>query len=156
MKWAVVFPAVVLAVASCDEPNVHILTGQLYDPAAACVGVSNGVDVLPGAAVDDNCSPSCLTTTSGDSSAIYVTTECPPFPGYTVEAEDATTGAGDPCTGAFAAYAAFDDSGVTCPVTEGDGGEEAGDDGAAPGEAGAGDAGPGDAGAGDAGDAGAE
>ena len=132
MRWTVMIPAV-LVVASCDAADVHILTGQLYDAAAACVGQSSGVDVVQGAATGDSCNPSCLTVTSGDAMSVYVTTVCPPFPGdYTVEAEDAATGAGDPCTGAFAAYAAYEDSGVTCPVTEGDGGEEAGDDGGGP------------------------
>jgi len=128
LKWFAVLPAFLLA-ASCDEPDVHILSGQLYDPAGACVGPSDGVDVVQGPATGDNCNPSCLTIGSGGTTLIYVTTVCPPFPGdYSVEAEDAATEAGDPCTGAFAALAAYDDSGVTCPVTEGDGGEEAGEE----------------------------
>jgi hypothetical protein len=149
MRWFVVFPAV-LAVASCDEPDVHILTGQLYDPAAACIGPSEGVDVVAGPSTGDNCGPTCLTiastATSGTTTAVYVTTVCPPFPGdYTVEALDATDGDGDPCTGAFAAYEANGLDGDICgpDAAEGEGG--------APGDAGtdaAGDAGgdaPGDA-----------
>jgi hypothetical protein len=149
-KWAVFVPAA-LAVASCDEPNVHILTAQLYDPAADCVSASDGVDVANGPATGDNCGPEC---TSGDATSVYVTTVCPPFPlDYTAEAEDAASGAGDPCTGAFAAYEGYLDSGVTCPVITGDGGEEAGDDGGTMGDAGdAGDAGSSDAGDGGAAD----
>ena len=49
----------------------------------------------------------------------------------------AAAGAGDPCTGAFAAYAEYLDSGVTCPVVADDGGEEGGDAGAGMGDAGA-------------------
>lgn len=152
-KWAVFVPAA-LAVASCDEPNVHILTAQLYDPAADCVSASDGVDVANGPATGDNCGPECLSITSGDATSVYVTTVCPPFPlDYTAEAEDAASGAGDPCTGAFAAYEGYLDSGVTCPVITGDGGEEAGDDGGTMGDAGdAGDAGSSDAGDGGAAD----
>ncbi|HEX3343929.1 MAG TPA: hypothetical protein VHS09_05115, partial [Polyangiaceae bacterium] len=130
------------AVASCDEPDVHILTAQLYDPAGACVGASNGVDVVQGPSTGDNCSPSCLSIASGDGSSVYVTTVCPPFPqDYGVETEDTTDGAADPCIGAFGAYAAYEDSGVTCPPPEdeagSDGAQEAGDDGgASPGDGG--------------------
>ncbi|HEY5240368.1 MAG TPA: hypothetical protein VIJ22_02840, partial [Polyangiaceae bacterium] len=72
-------------------------------------------------------------------------TVCPPFPlDYAAEAEDAASGDGDPCPGAFAAYEGYLDSGVTCPVITGDGGGEAGDDGGITGDAGdAGDAGDG-------------
>ncbi|HEY3816533.1 MAG TPA: hypothetical protein VGL81_05145 [Polyangiaceae bacterium] len=142
MRWALVVPAV-LAVASCDEADVHILTAQLYDPSAACVGASDGVDVVNGPATGDSCSPTCLTIAEGDANAVYVTTVCPPFPGdYSVEGEDAGAEAGDPCPGAFAAYAAFEDSGVTCPVTEGDGGVEGGEEGGDDGGAMVGEAGP--------------
>ena len=155
MRWSVVLPAV-LVVASCDEPNVHILTAQLYEPAGACVGPSNGVDVVNGASTGDACDPSCLTITSGSTTSVYVTTQCPPFPGdYSVEGEDASTEAGDPCPGAFAALAAYDDSGVTCPPEEGDGGEEggeAGDDGGGTGADADTDAGSDAAGDGAAGD----
>jgi hypothetical protein len=144
MRWTIVLPAV-LAVASCDEPGVHILTALPYEPAGACLEPSTAVDVVNGPATGDNCNPACLEITSGDAMSVYVTTVCPPFPGdYTVEAEDAATGAGDPCTGAFAAYAAYLDSGVNCPPTEGDGGEEGGEDGGATdGDAGADAAGDG-------------
>jgi len=94
MRWGVVLPAV-LVVASCDEPNVHILTAQLYDPAGACVGQSDGVDVVQGPSTGDACNPSCLTITSGSTTSVYVTTVCPPFPqDYTVEGEDAAAEAG--------------------------------------------------------------
>ena len=155
MRWGVVLPAV-LVVASCDEPNVHILTGQLYDPAGACVGQSDGVDVVQGPSTGDSCNPSCLTVTSGSTTSVYVTTVCPPFPqDYTVEAEDAAAEAGDPCPGAFAALAIYDDSGVICAPTvdeAGDEGGEAGDDGGGTGGDAAADAGTdaaGDAPAGD-------
>jgi hypothetical protein len=126
MRWWLVPPAV-LALASCDEPGVHILTAQLYDPTRQCVSPSESVDVVNGPATGDNCSPQCLTITVGDATSVYVTTVCPPYPGdYAVEGEDATTGSGDPCTGAFAAY---DQDGDICPPIAADAGEASpGDD----------------------------
>jgi hypothetical protein len=67
-----------------------------------------------------------------------------------VENPDEAGSASDPCTGAFAAYAAYEDSGVTCPVPAddaGDGGPD--DDGATPADGAASDAPPSDAGASD-------
>lgn len=152
-KWALVVPAVV-AMAACDEPDVHILTGQLYDAAKACVGESSGVDVAQGGSTGDNCNPACLTINSGDANAIYVTTVCPPYPGdYAVEYADEAGSPSDPCTGAFAAYAVYEDSGVTCPPAADDAGDAGNDDdGGTPGDAGPSDASPGDAGDGAAGD----
>jgi hypothetical protein len=143
MRWALVFPAV-LAVASCDEPDVHILSGQLYLPQNACIEPVAGVDVIEGPATGDNCGPLCLTINEGDATSIYVTTQCPPYPGdYTVEGVDATTGDADLCVGAFAAY---NDDAAVCPPDLGEGGVDAGTD--APSDAATdapGDAGPGDA-----------
>jgi hypothetical protein len=137
MRWSIVFPAVLLA-ASCDEPGVHILTAQLYEPAGACLTASQGVDVVNGPSTGDNCNPTCLTIASSGTTSVYLTPMCPPFPGdYHVEAADAATDPADPCTGAFAALAAYDDSGVTCPPITDDGGDEGGDAGAGMGDAGA-------------------
>jgi hypothetical protein len=133
------------AIAACDDVNVHILSGQEYNPALACVGATAGVDVVQGASTGDNCDPTCLTATQGTSTYTYVTTTCPPYPGdYTVEAQDAATSPSDPCTGAFAAYAAYNagatDAACPPPGSCADGGE-AGADGACPtGDAGAGEA----------------
>ncbi|MGD0529211.1 MAG: hypothetical protein ABSE49_28995 [Polyangiaceae bacterium] len=149
-KWALVVPAV-LAMASCDQPDVHILTGQLYDPGEACVGESNGVDIVQGPSTGDNCNPACLTISAGDATSIYVTTICPPFPGdYSVENPDEAGSASDPCTGAFAAYGAFEDSGAVCAATTDDAGEGGSDDdGGTSGDAAPSDAAPSDAGASD-------
>ena len=140
MKWAVVLPAV-LAVASCDEPNVHILTGQLYEPLYGCIDGSKGVDVVQGPSTGDSCDPQCLTITAGSQTSVYVTTVCPPFPGdYTVEAEDAATGDADPC---FSAFALYNLDGGLCPtiLPEAGGGETgAGDDGGGTGDGGGSDA----------------
>ena len=115
-----------LVVASCDDVNVHILTGNQYDQALGCVTASEGVDVVEGPSNGDNCSPQCLVASGDDSSSVYVTTVCPPYPGdYTTEALDAADGDGDPCFGALAAYAAYEDAGATCPATVADAGPDA-------------------------------
>jgi hypothetical protein len=141
--------SVLLAIASCDDVNVHILSGQLYQPQAACLDPSTGIDVVKGGSTGDNCAPQCLSVTAADATSTYVTTVCPPYPAdYTVEAEDATAGPGDPCTGAFVAYESGD---AACSGALGEGGPDDASDGAS-------DAGPdaSDGGAGDAaGDAGA-
>jgi hypothetical protein len=129
VRWAVVFPAV-LAVASCDEPGVHILTGQLYEPLYGCIDTSKSVDVVQGPSTGDSCDPQCLTITAASQTSVYVTTMCPPFPGdYTVEAQDAATGDADPCVSAFALYNL--DGGLCPAILPEGGGTEAstGDDG---------------------------
>ncbi|MGH7294180.1 MAG: hypothetical protein ACRELB_04575 [Polyangiaceae bacterium] len=149
--------AVFVAIASCDDVSVHILSGQLYDPQNACLESSTGIDVVQGGSTGDNCSPQCISVAVGDATSTYVTTTCPPFPGdYTVEGEDATTGSNDPCTSALAAYESGD---AACPATETEGGPDdgstdSGDDGAADDAASISDAGPGEAGD-DASDSGA-
>jgi hypothetical protein len=136
--------ATLMAIASCDDVNVHILSGQLYEPQNACLEASTGIDVVQGGSTGENCSPQCINVTAGDATSVYVTTTCPPFPGdYSVEAEDATTGPGDPCTGAFAAY---DSADAECPANEGEGGladagADSGADGAADAAASASDGG---------------
>jgi hypothetical protein len=124
VRWIVAASALTAALAvSCDDPEVHILSGQLYEPQHGCLEPSAGVDVVAGSPKGDSCSPECLTLsaseTAGDAAAIYVTTTCPPYPeDFTAEAQGAATGDGDPCVGAFAAY----DDGGACPADLGDGG----------------------------------
>jgi hypothetical protein len=169
MRKGLIALSATLAIASCDDVNLHILSGQLYDPINACVQPSAGIDVVPGEATGDACDPVCLTATSGTSSFVYVTTMCPPYPvDYTTESQAAATDPSDPCTGAFAAY----NAGTICaPATAGggcaeggttgddSGGMATGDDsggssGCASSEAGGddGSGGTGDDGGGDAGD----
>ena len=129
--------SVMLLVVACDDINVHILSGQLYEPQNACLEPSTGIDVVNGGSTGDSCDPVCLSVTSGGTTSTYITTMCPPYPGDygDAEAQDATNGASDPCTGAFAAY---DSEGGLCPPTLDEGGAleastDAGD-GAAPGD----------------------
>jgi hypothetical protein len=150
MRKALLALPVALAIASCDDVYVHILTGQQYDPVNQCVQAPAGIDVVSGGATGDNCDPTCLVATAGDASFVYVTTTCPPYPqgsgAYTVEGQDATTGPSDPCTGAFAAYGAYLADGATCPATVACDGGDAGDDGSGCTTAEAGDDGGGTAG----------
>mgnify|MGYP001237919890 CR=1 FL=1 len=108
-----------LAAAACEDPGVHVFSAQLYDTTGQCVAPSStALDVIGGAATGDNCAPACLV----ESSQVYVSTVCPPYPGgYSVEAADAATDASDPCTAALAAFAA----GTACGAGD-DGGSESG------------------------------
>ncbi len=108
MKRAVALLAVVLGAGACDEPNNHLLEGQEYDPQAACLGPAEVIDDLPGSDPGDNCSPTCIIATGEDQTAVFITTTCPPFPGYASETPDAASGQSDPCKGAFAVYANVD------------------------------------------------
>jgi hypothetical protein len=108
-----------LLVVSCDDVNVHILSGQQYTPASAtlpgCIAASAGVDVVAGQSTGDNCSPECVYLSQGTLTAVYVTTVCPPYPGdYTTEELDAASSDADPCFGALAAYNAYEADGYTC------------------------------------------
>jgi hypothetical protein len=115
-----------LIVASCDDVDVHILSGNQYNAALGCVTPSEGVDVLQGPSNGDNCSPECLVASGDDQTYVYVTTVCPPYAAdYTSEALDAADDPSDPCYGALGAFSAFEDSGYVCPASPGDGGADA-------------------------------
>ncbi len=103
--------AVARAVAGCDDVKQHVYSGYLFEPVNNCVsGTSTPIGVVPGAATGNTCGPVCLTASSG---AMYVSPVCGPYPsGTTVEAADATTGAGDPCTAALAAYDGANGGGI--------------------------------------------
>jgi hypothetical protein len=138
-----VFAALAVAVAACDDVQQHVYSGFLFDPVNDCVSAtSTAIDVVPGASTGNTCAPVCLTTSSG---AVYVSPVCGPYPsGTTVEAADAATGAGDPCTAALVAYDEADGGGICgngVAVDAGDGGTEGGEGGPADaGEGGASDA----------------
>lgn len=114
-----------LLVASCDDVDVHILSGNQYNESLGCVTPSEGVDVLQGPSNGDNCSPQCLVASGDDQTYVYVTTVCPPYAAdYTNEALDAADDPSDPCYGALGAFNAFEADGFSCPATP----EEAGTD----------------------------
>jgi hypothetical protein len=114
--------AAATAVCGCDNPSVHVYSGQLFDTQGQCVlPTSTALDVVSGAATGNSCSAACLV----GSSQVYVSTVCPPYPaGYGVETQDAGLAASDPCAAALTAFAA----GTTCGASS-DGG--ASDDGGA-------------------------
>jgi hypothetical protein len=115
-----------LLLAACDEPNAHIFTGQQFEAQGQCLEPPTALDVVSGAGATLTCAPTCLT----QSSQVYVSTQCPPYPPqFTVETQSSVGGASDPCAAALSAFAA----GAMCD-----------DDG------GAGDAAVDDAGGGDA------
>ena len=121
-----------VVVASCDDVDVHILSGNEYFASSRCVTASAAVDVAQGPSNGDNCSPRCLVATAGKQTCVYVTSVCGPYPGdYTTEALDAAVDADDPCFGALGAYNAFEEDGSMCapdatcsPSVESDAGEE--------------------------------
>jgi hypothetical protein len=120
-----------LVVASCDDVNVHILSGNQYDEAAGCVTASQAIDVAEGPSNGDNCSPQCLVSSGNEQTYVYVTTVCPPYPGdYTSEPLDAAEDSADPCFGALAAYEQYADAMVACSVSTTDGGTDGPDGGA--------------------------
>jgi hypothetical protein len=115
-----------LVVASCDDVNVHILSGNQYNEALGCVTASEGVDVLQGPSNGDNCSPQCLVASGDDQTYVYVTTVCPPYASdYTSEPVDAADDPSDPCYGALGAFNAFEADGFSCPATPVDAGPDA-------------------------------
>jgi len=130
-----------LAVASCDDVSLHILTAQPYQApgsgqATGCLLPGGAIDVVGGAATADNCDPTCLVAGSGDAQSVYFTTACGPYPDYTAETQDQLDGAADPCVGVFAALAADaqcvpGDGGdaEAAPGDDGGDGEASGDDG---------------------------
>jgi hypothetical protein len=125
--------AAAVAACGCDNPSVHVYSGQAYDTQAQCVQpFSTALDVISGPSTGNACPPACLV----GSTQVYVSVVCPPYPpGYGVEAQDAALAASDPCTAALAAYAAGtmcgggdggpgdDGGGADAPSDAGDGGE---------------------------------
>jgi hypothetical protein len=100
-----------LALAACDDVNVHVYSGQLFVAQGQCLQPSTGLDLISGPATGNNCGPACLTETTPGGPVVYVSTVCPPYPqGASIEAPDAALDGGDPCVAAFSALA----GGATC------------------------------------------
>jgi hypothetical protein len=98
--------AAVAAVAACDDTNVHLLYGEEYDTQYMCMLPSTSIDVVNGPDPGDSCDPVCITATLDGQNYAYITTTCPPYAPYPSETKAQTHGPSDPCTAAFAAYAA--------------------------------------------------
>jgi hypothetical protein len=115
-----------LLLAACDEPNVHIFSGQQFEAQGECLEPSTALDVIGGAGATLTCSPVCLT----QSGQVYVSTQCPPYPPqFAVETQNSLGDASDPCAAALSAYTA----GTMC-------GDDGGEGDAAGGDASGGDA----------------
>ena len=110
MRRGALLVAVALA-AACSDINNHLLEGQQYEPGGACLTAPTVIDDLPGSDPGDNCAPECLLVPAEGGSAVFITTTCPPYPGYPApERQDAAHDAADPCLAAFTAY--YSDAGV--------------------------------------------
>ena len=101
-------PALLLlaTLAACTSIDNHLLFGQQYEAAGACLAPAQAIDDVAGPD-PGTCAPSCLVASASDAGPItFVTTTCPPYPSYlTPAAQDAATSAGDLCKGALAAFA---------------------------------------------------
>ncbi len=112
--------------AACDDTNVHLLYGQQYDPQYGCMLPTQSIDVVAGPDPGQSCPAVCITATLDGDSYVYITTTCPPYGPYPGEKSPGTHSPTDPCTPAFAAYAAN----IECAPDGGppDGGRDAGPD----------------------------
>jgi hypothetical protein len=100
-------------VAACDQPNVHLFSGQPFEAQGQCLEAPTALDVIGGAGATLTCPPACLI----QSAQVYVSTQCPPYPPeFAVETASNLADASDPCAAALSAY----EAGVMC---NGDGGE---------------------------------
>jgi hypothetical protein len=96
-----------LALAACDDTNVHLLYGQQYEPQNKCMLPEQSIDVLSGPDPGESCAPVCIKATVLDAQDyVYITTTCPPYDPYPSEKQTGYHSPSDPCTPAFAAYAA--------------------------------------------------
>jgi hypothetical protein len=97
--------ALLAASVACSDINNHLLEGQQYSPAGACLAAPTVIDDLPGGDPGDNCAPECLRVPAEGGAVVFITTTCPPYAGYPApELQDAGHDAADPCVGAFAAF----------------------------------------------------
>ena len=110
------------AVGACDEETSHLLIGQLFDPARACLDPEGTIALVDGPVPQSACPPTCVVGPSGqngNASSVYVTTMCGPYP----ELDDTS---GDPagCSDALTALARGDtcliDGGSSSPASTND------------------------------------
>ena len=95
-----------LALAACDDTNVHLLYGQQYESQYGCMMPEQSIDVVNGPDPGQTCTPTCITAELDGQTLAYITTTCPPYDPYPSETKPQTHGPSDPCTAAFAAYTA--------------------------------------------------
>jgi hypothetical protein len=110
---------------ACEDPNVHVFSGQEFDSKGQCLAATpSALDIIGGNGATLTCSPTCLT----QSSLVYVSTQCPPYPPqFAIETANSLGDASDPCAAALGAY----EAGVTCGAGGDDGGDDGGDGGVA-------------------------
>jgi hypothetical protein len=126
----------VVFLAACTDSGTHIYRAQKVDAlpleAGVCLDPMLAFGTLDTGQSSFNCVPECFVVPNeGGSPSLYVSNQCPPYPtfpglGVATESED-EAGTGDPCVGAFKAFADFADAGP-CPTPEA--GADAGPDAA--------------------------
>jgi hypothetical protein len=117
-----------LLLAACENPNVHVFSGQQFEAQGQCLEAPTALDVIGGAGATLTCAPACLT----QSAQVYVSTQCPPYPPqFAVETANSVGDASDPCAAALNAYQA----GVMCGDDGGGGGGDAAEGDASGGDA---------------------
>lgn len=87
---------------ACGGPDSHVLSGRRYLADRDCVEGLTSVDVVEGPDPGRECDPQCIVGQSpllDGGSAIYVTTQCPPYP-PTFD----LSGSNVACPGALAAF----------------------------------------------------
>jgi len=103
----------------CDDPEEHIYTAELFEPASNCLDPYSALDIIAGGdGGQATCAPVCLV----GGNATYVSTVCPPYPeGYD------TSGTDPSCALALADYATdgggrycgdLTDTGVATPTPD--------------------------------------
>jgi hypothetical protein len=109
--------AVAISVA-CGSASSHIFLGRPYDDQRQCLGDTAGVDVVSGPDPGLGCAATCLIGKLDETSTVYVSTACAPFPMFFD-----TSGTDPRCAGALAASARSDicnaDGGSSNPIEAG-------------------------------------
>lgn len=92
-------------VLACGGPNSHVLSGRRYLADRDCVEALSSVDVVEGPDPGRTCAPICIVGQSPllVGPAVYVTTQCPPYP-PTFD----LSGENPECAGALAALERLD------------------------------------------------
>jgi hypothetical protein len=100
---------------ACSSGSSHIFIGRIYDDQRQCLGDTASIDVVSGKDPGLGCDPTCLIGKLDETSTVYVSTECAPFPMFFD-----TSGKDARCAGALAASTRDDicnaDGGSSNPV----------------------------------------
>jgi hypothetical protein len=105
-------------VVACGDARSHIFIGRPYDPTRQCLGDTGSIDIVSGPDPGLGCPATCLIGKLDETSTVYVSTQCQPFPMFFD-----TSGADPRCAGALAASArddiCDDEGGSSNPIEAG-------------------------------------